>query len=159
MNTYYKKEIVKDFYKAKFQYPKLEDIEVKKDYAFTIAPQLQRESVIEQCDCDNAIFNILNKYCNYKVYPELSTKNTSWHYHGRITFCNALQIANFYFYAIRQLKNLCTFTIIPIDDNDPIDSIQWYLYERKQRHNMYYLCHKNHQPYKVFTKLSAIIAS
>lgn len=145
MKSNKQKTIVKDYaFKDAHVYPKLEEIQVNVPYAFSLSPRIQKDSVLEQTDNDDKnIFNLLGHYACFKVYPELSTKSVNWHYHGTIQFQTVCAVASFYFYTIRQLKEVCTFNIVEIYDED------WYLYTVKQRHYMYYLCQLNHSPYKV----------
>jgi len=132
------------FNKVAHKYPPLEEIQPHVSYALSISPMIQKHSVIEQHGCDELIFEILAKHSSIKLYPELSTKTTRWHYHGFITFNSEINISSFYFYSIHKLKELCTFTIIPIESIE-----EWTLYIFKQRHLMYYLCLKNQCPYQI----------
>lgn len=147
ININYKKAISeKSFSKSAHEYPKLDNIMENVPYAFSLSPRIQKESVMEQIDSDEIyIFDIL-KNCSYNLFPELSTKSINWHYHGTIQFKDLLQIVSFYFYTIRKLKEVCTFTIVDIEDE------HWTLYCLKQRHYMFNLCHANNSQYRRTTK-------
>lgn len=138
----YKKTLTDFAFKAAHKYPKLEELVPLVSYALSINPQYHNHSLIEMDSVHQNLFDILAVHSSYKLQPELSTESILLHYHGWITFKSTLQIAEFYFYALPKLKELCTLTI------EPITSYDWYLYVNKQKHIMKYLYLKNNLIYK-----------
>lgn len=142
------------FGKDKYDYPKLEELVPKRDYALTlnIAPHYQKNSFYE-----NYIFlmemlgDLVSPFAKFKLRPEISTKSTLFHVHGTLNFLSYSKILQFYAFGIKRLKEFCTFVIKKIDNYD------WYLYCIKQRHIIkpYLLeTYKYKIPYKI-THLNA----
>lgn len=141
--------------KEKFEYPKLEEIVINRDYAFTInvAPAYQKTSFFEnQMQLMDILADLVRPYAKYEMRPEISTKSTLYHAHGTINFPSYSKLLQFYAFKIKQLKEFCTFTIKDIDD------WRWHVYCRKQRHIIKpYLAHtydKIYLPYRM-THLNA----
>lgn len=122
-------------HKEKYVYPCLEDFHPLTFYALTINPNDLIHSESDQVtEVVNAVFaDILPFFykAEYVLRPEISTKSNLLHYHGTIMFSERDDITKFYWYIIRKLKTVCTFTIKPIaDQND------WHVYVIKQRLHM-----------------------
>jgi len=93
------------------------------------------------------IFTLLRGNAQFDLRPELSTESNKLHFHGYIAFENSDKLSAFYFITIPHLKELCTFTLVPIEDH-----WIWYLYCRKQRHNLkHYIQHCCKRPYHITT--------
>lgn len=150
----YSNELRSKAYKEPWVYPTLESIIPHVSYAFTISPKKQSNTIVEQRVDDQKIFTLLDKVdTGYKMYPELSTKENNYHYHGYISFNSYLNITKFYYYIIRDLKELCTFVIKEIDTYD------WYIYCRKQKLHMKAL-HRNYDiPYRILSNLTTSIVT
>lgn len=132
MNKYNGKTPWQD-HKEAYVYPSLEDFHPMVDYALTISPnQLLRSDSVLEC-----VIEVFSKImpcfprAEWIIRPEISTKSTILHYHGIVRWEHRKDITNFYWYNIRQLKALCTFTIKTIDDMDV-----WHTYCIKQRLHM-----------------------
>jgi len=137
------------FGKDKYDYPKLEDIVPKRDYALTIniAPHYQKNSFYENYNfLMDMLTDLLLPFAKFKLRPEISTKSTLFHVHGTVNFISYSKILQFYTFTIKRLKEFCTFTIKKIENYD------WYLYCIKQRHIIKpYLAetYKGKIPYKI----------
>jgi len=134
----------KTFSKLAHVYPHLEDIILHKKYALTINPQHQDKSLTcAYFDHQKLLNDGLAKYSVFELRPEFSTKSTKLHYHGTIEFTSSKALCSWYFHKIPELKEQCTFTIVPITDYD------WYLYCIKQRHHMKPYFQSVNLPYKI----------
>jgi hypothetical protein len=122
----YKDSIKNQFLKEPYIYPALEECHPDCLYALTISPIVQCSSYLEQYrHLESDIAPLFNG--EIQLRPELSTKRQFWHWHGTLLFPKYVDVVTFY-RNISRLKNICTFTIKPIDCY-----WQWYLYCIKQR--------------------------
>lgn len=117
---------------GKHVYPVIEEIVLHEDYAITFNPNMESRSFFEfRQFITDRIINLIPD--DYKLYPEIGHNDQKWHLHGYIRFHDQFDIIKFYM-NIHELKDLCTFKLRPIDNQEFTDAIQWYLYCRKQRH-------------------------
>lgn len=117
-------------------YPSLEDFHPLTFYALTISPNhfVTGDSDTGMTEHVTGVFtDILPLFtkADYVLRPEISTKSTLLHYHGTIMWSDRMAITQFYWYTMRALKTICTFTIKPIDSNE-----KWHDYCVKQRLHM-----------------------
>lgn len=143
----FKSQLKEYAFRERFLYPKLEDFQLNTNYAFTISKESTTRSIHETVQEYEDIFTLL-RGCNtiFTLRPELSTKSINLHYHGTLMFPTTTSLYKFYWSTIKLLKELCTFTILPISQEEPW---QWYLYTIKQRWIMKPFFHSNNIQYKI----------
>lgn len=125
MTNTYKQQLIDGAF-GKHIIPKLDEISPYSTWAFTVAPAQDFETYFEFYNKSVDVLKHVFRGCFVDLRPELSTQNQRWHWHGYLTFGNAVSVVSSYL-KLSKLKEFSTFTI------KPIESWEWFVYVRKQR--------------------------
>lgn len=138
------------FQKDKYIFPQVSDVKVKHNYAFSINPKIQSESIImTYLDFQNVLLKRLQTFgLVFKIRPEFSRKRRL-HYHGYIYFPTYAEVANFYYLTMPEIMPMCSFSIVDIEDTIDDPYFYWYTYSIKDRHLNKPFFKKLNLPYKI----------